>query len=51
MKRSVNLLVSDSGSSGHGAVVEGTFQAPIMVQWRPAASGQRTVEVVLCRFL
>ena len=51
MKRSVNLLVSDTGSSGKGAVVEGTFQAPIMVQWRPAASGQRTVEVILSRFL
>ena len=51
MKRSVNLLVSDAGSSGKGAVVEGTFQAPIMVQWRPPASGQRTVEVILSRFL
>ncbi len=51
MKRSVNLLVSDTGSSGEGAVVEGTFQAPIMVQWRPAVAGRRTVEVVLSRFL
>ena len=51
MRRSVNLLVSDAGSTGEGAVVEGTFQAPIMVQWRPAAAGQRTVEVVLSRFL
>ena len=45
MRRSVNLLVSDAGSTGEGAVVEGTFQAPIMVQWRPAVAGQRTVEV------
>jgi thiamine phosphate synthase YjbQ (UPF0047 family) len=51
MRRSVNLLVSDAGSTGKGAVVEGTFQAPIMVQWRPAAAGQRKVEVVLSRFL
>jgi thiamine phosphate synthase YjbQ (UPF0047 family) len=51
MKRSVNLLVSDSGSSNGGAVVEGTFQTPIMVQWRSAAGGRRTVEVVLSRFL
>jgi hypothetical protein len=51
MKRSVNLLVSDTGTDGQGAVVEGTFQAPIMVQWRPAAGGRRTVNVVLSRFL
>jgi thiamine phosphate synthase YjbQ (UPF0047 family) len=51
MKRSVNLLVSENGSPGCGAVVEGTFQAPIMVQWRPATDGRRTVEVVLSRFL
>lgn len=51
MKRSVNLLVSDSGQAGQGAVVEGTFQAPIMVQWRAAARGERTVNVVLTRFL
>lgn len=51
MKRSVNLLVSDAGTDGTGAVVEGTFQAPIMVQWRPATAGRRTVEVVLSRFL
>jgi thiamine phosphate synthase YjbQ (UPF0047 family) len=51
MKRSVNLLVSNAATSGHGAVVEGTFQTPIMVQWRPAAGGRRTVDIVLSRFL
>ena len=51
MKRSVDLLVSDTKTSGRGAVVEGPYQTPIMVQWRPAVAGQRTVEVVLSRFL
>jgi hypothetical protein len=51
MKRSVNLLVSDSGSPGRGALVEGAFQSPIMIQWRPASRGARTVDVVLSRFL
>jgi hypothetical protein len=51
MKRSVNLLVSDTGTPGRGAVVEGTFQTPIMVQWRPATAGRRTIEVVVSRFL
>jgi thiamine phosphate synthase YjbQ (UPF0047 family) len=50
MKRSVDLLVSDSKTPGHGAVVEGTYQTPIMVQWRPAREGVRTVDVTLTKF-
>ena len=51
LKRSVNLLVSDASHPGEGALVEGAFQAPIMVQWSPASAGQREVEVILNRFL
>lgn len=51
MKRSVDLLVSDSRTSGRGAVVEGTYQAPIMVQWRKATRGERQVSVTLTRFV
>jgi thiamine phosphate synthase YjbQ (UPF0047 family) len=51
MKRSVDLLVSDTRRSGTGAVVEGTYQTPIMVQWRPAPTRVRTVDVTLTRFL
>jgi thiamine phosphate synthase YjbQ (UPF0047 family) len=51
MKRSVDLLVSDTRSPGQGTVVEGTYQAPIMVQWRPAGQGTRAVDVTLTRFL
>jgi hypothetical protein len=51
MKRSVDLLVSDTHTPGQGAVVEGTYQAPIMVQWRPARQGTRAVDVTLTRFL
>jgi thiamine phosphate synthase YjbQ (UPF0047 family) len=51
MKRSVDLLVSDSRTPGQGAVVEGTYQTPIMVQWRPAPARTRTVDVTLTRFL
>lgn len=49
MKRSVDLLVSDTHTPGRGTVVEGTYQAPIMVQWRHAA-GTRAVDVTLTRF-
>ena len=51
MKRSVDLLVSDSKTAGRGAVVEGTYQAPIMVQWRKATRGERQVAVTLTRFV
>ena len=36
---------------GRGAVVEGTYQAPIMVQWRRADRGERQVTVTLTRFV
>jgi hypothetical protein len=51
MKRSVDLLVSDTKTAGRGAVVEGTYQAPIMVQWRKADRGERQVSVTLTRFV
>jgi thiamine phosphate synthase YjbQ (UPF0047 family) len=50
MKRSVDLLVSDNQIPGRGAVVEGTYQTPILVQWRPARHGVRTVDVTLTKF-
>jgi hypothetical protein len=50
MKRSVDLLVSDAATPGAGAVVEGTYQAPIMVQWRRATGDVRLVDVTLTRF-
>jgi len=36
---------------GHGAVVEGPYQTPIMVQWRAAPEKMRLVNVTLTRFL
>jgi hypothetical protein len=51
MKRSVDLLISDTQSQGHGAVVEGQYQAPIMVQWRRADRGERQVTATLTRFV
>lgn len=51
MDRGVDLLVSDTRSPGKGAVVEGTYQTPILVQWRSAAQSTRTVDITLTRFL
>ena len=51
MQRGIDLLVSDTGTPGRGAVVQGTYQAPILVQWKPAPGSVRTVDIVLSRFL
>jgi hypothetical protein len=51
MKRSVDLLVSDSRTPGQGTIVEGTYQTPIMVQWRGEQRGVRVVDVTLTRFI
>jgi thiamine phosphate synthase YjbQ (UPF0047 family) len=50
-RRSVDLLVSDAETPGLGAIVEGRYQAPILIQWRPAPAGSRCLHVALTRFL
>jgi len=49
MKRSVSLLVSDQKVPGCGMIADGTYQSPILVQWRKAAGGQRLIDVTLTR--
>ncbi len=51
MKRSVSLLVSDRAQPGRGAVVEGTYQSPILVQWNRGSKPQRVLDVTLTRFI
>jgi hypothetical protein len=51
MKRSVSLLVSDRVRPGHGAIVEGTYQSPILVQWHRGAAPTRALDVTLTRFV
>jgi hypothetical protein len=50
MKRSIDVLVSDRQRPGQGAVVEGTYQTPILIQWRRARQGVRVIDVTLTRF-
>jgi thiamine phosphate synthase YjbQ (UPF0047 family) len=49
MKRSVNLLVSDARTPGQGAVLQGTYQSPILVQWHQAHGQVRHIDVTLSR--
>ena len=51
MKRSVSLLVSDRDDAGRGAIVEGTYQSPILVQWNRGARRERVLDVTLTRFI
>jgi thiamine phosphate synthase YjbQ (UPF0047 family) len=51
MKRSVSLLVSDRTTEGRGAIIEGTYQSPILVQWRRGGRGTRVLDVTLTRFV
>lgn len=50
MDRSVDMLVSDRAEPGRGAVVEGTYQTPILVQWRSSPATSRQIDVSLTRF-
>jgi hypothetical protein len=51
MKRTVNLLVSDSQSPGHGTIVQGMYQSPILVQWRRSMKRSRTIDITLSRLV
>ncbi len=50
IKRSFNLLVTDSGESQLGSIVQGTYQSPVLVQWNKADGGTRRLQVQLFRF-
>jgi len=43
--------VSDSTSPGTGAIVEGTYQSPILVQWHRGQRQSRVLDVTLTRFV
>ena len=51
MKRSVSLLVSDRAVQGQGAIVEGTYQSQILVQWHRGQRPSRVLDVTLTRFV
>ena len=51
VKRSVDLLVSDESATGQPTIVEGTYQSPILIHWRGATQGVRTVHASLTRLI
>lgn len=50
MKRGISLIISDDGTTGEGKIITGTYQSPILVQWRKAVKDRRQVDVVFTRF-
>lgn len=50
MKRGLSLPVSDRKVEGEGNIINGTYQSPILVQWRKAEGQARTLNVQLVRF-
>jgi DNA-binding transcriptional regulator YdaS (Cro superfamily) len=44
MKRSVSLLISDQ------QIVQGSYQSPILVQWKKSERQARTLEIALTEF-
>lgn len=50
MKRHVSLLVSDAHTPGEGAVIQGRYQNPILVQWAATLRRSRNVELTLTSF-
>ncbi len=50
MKRSVTMLVNSSNDENPGAIVYGTYQSPILVQWQKAEGQARTINIRLVRF-
>jgi thiamine phosphate synthase YjbQ (UPF0047 family) len=47
MRRSVSLLVADLPDGGGTGLIEGTYQSPILVQWRRAPRQARILDVTL----
>lgn len=50
MKRSISFPVSDQRGDAGSRLVRGTYQSPILVQWRRAEAQVREVEVSLVKF-
>jgi thiamine phosphate synthase YjbQ (UPF0047 family) len=50
MKRGISLIVSDEHEGEHGKIITGTYQSPILVQWRKALQDVRQIDATFTRF-
>jgi len=50
VKRSISLLVSDAEGDGKARIVQGTYQSPILIQWKRPDDQVRRLDVTITRF-
>jgi hypothetical protein len=50
VKRNVSLLVSDAEGDGKARIVQGTYQSPILIQWKRPDDQVRRLDVTITRF-
>ncbi len=51
MKRSLSMLVSDQEATGQTSIITGTYQSPILVQWKkPTQKARRRLKISVVRF-
>ncbi len=50
MKRGVGLVVSNENPDGTTRIVSGTYQSPILVQWKKKDTRERIIEATFTRF-
>ncbi len=49
--RKVSFLATDPGGEGRARFIRGTYQSPILVQWREAERQVRRLELTLVQLL
>lgn len=47
-RRRVSLIVAAADTTG--TILEGTYQSPILLQWRPAQRRERIIDIILTQF-
>lgn len=50
LKRGVSLLVATPDGESDGAIIQGRYQSPILIQWHKAEEQRRSVTATLYRF-
>jgi thiamine phosphate synthase YjbQ (UPF0047 family) len=50
MKRQISLLISNNRKNQLGKIVQGTYQSPVLVQWKSNGKPFRLLDVTITRF-
>jgi hypothetical protein len=50
MKRQISLLITNNKANSLGKIVQGTYQSPVLVQWKSNGKPFRLLDVTITRF-